>query len=276
MSESSASAVTVHTREIYIMPQGGIGNQLFQLSAGIAVQKELGGTLYMLPTRLNKHSGRDYRNNPCIYTRVTPAQHISRCERMYSQSDSFEPWSVSSLRGHKSIALDGYFQYLPAIRDVIPMVVSDMLSALCHRMIAMCIKYRINSPADAVFLHVRRGDYVSLEHIFGGVGEKYYVDAMKEYMSESLYGKRFLVISDDPEWCRGQPWLNAYEIVDEPDELDSLALMASCKGGAIIANSTFSWWGAHLSGTRRVFYPSKWFSTARPHLFPAGWLCVGV
>jgi hypothetical protein len=272
MSESFPSAVTVQTREIYIMPQGGIGNQLFQLCAGLAVQKELGGTLYMLPTRLNKHSGRDYRENPRLYTRVISVEHISTPDRMYSQADSFEPWSVSSLRGHNSIVLDGYFQYLPAIRDVIPMVVSDILSALCHRMIAMCMKYRIASANDAVFLHVRRGDYVPLTHLFGGVGEKYYTDALRE----NLYGKRFLVISDDPEWCRGQPWLNAYEIVDEPDELDSLALMASCKGGAIIANSTFSWWGAHLSGTRRVFYPSKWFSTARPDLFPAEWLCVGV
>jgi hypothetical protein len=95
-------------------------------------------------------------------------------------------------------------------------------------------KYRISSPADAVFIHVRRGDYVPFTHLYGGVGEKYYTDAMKEYMSENLYGKRFLVISDDPEWCRGQPWLNSYEIVAEPDELDSLVLMASCKGGAII------------------------------------------
>lgn len=230
----------------------------------------------MLPTRLNKHSGRDYRHNPPIYTRVTPVENIAKCDLMYSQTDSFEPWSVSSMTGCGTICLDGYFQYLPAIRDVIPLVISDMLSALSDRMIGLCMKYRIASPADAVFIHVRRGDYVPLTHLFGGVGEKYYTDAMKEYMSENLYGKRFLVISDDPEWCRVQPWLNSYEIVDEPDELDSLALMASCKGGAIIANSTFSWWGAHLSGTRRVFYPSKWFSNTRPDLFPAEWLCVGV
>jgi hypothetical protein len=274
MSECGSSAPSVPL--IYVMPQGGIGNQLFQMCAGLAVQKELGGTVYMLPTRLNKHSGRDYRHNPQIYTRVTAVENIERCERMYRQADSFEPWSVSTLKGNKSIVLDGYFQYLPAIRDVIPLVISDMLSALCHRMIAMCMKYRISSPSDAVFLHVRRGDYVPLAHIFGGVGEKYYTDAMKEYMSENLYGKRFLVISDDPEWCRGQAWLNSYEVVNEPDELDSLALMASCKGGAIIANSTFSWWGAHLSGTRRVFYPSKWLSNSRPDLFPAEWLCVGV
>ena len=263
---------------IYVLPQGGIGNQLFQMCAGLAVQKELGGTLYMLPARLNKHSGRDYRYSPRLYTRAAAVDSMPGVYFMYKQGDldCFDSWSPASLKENSSIVLDGYFQYLPAIRDVIPLVISDMLTFLRPRITTMCEKYMIASPIDAVFLHVRRGDYVPLAHIFGGVGEKYYTDAMKEYMSENLYGKRFLVISDDPEWCRWQPWLNAYEIVDEPDELDSLALMASCKGGAIIANSTFSWWGAHLSGTRRVFYPSKWFSTARPDLFPAGWLCVGV
>jgi hypothetical protein len=267
---------------IYVLPQGGIGNQLFQLCAGLAVQNALGGTLYMLPARLNKHSGRDYRHNPRIYTRAVPADSMPHVYSTYKQGDldCFQPWTPASLQGNLqgrgTIVLDGYFQYLPAIRLVIPLVISDILSALCNRMIAMCMKYRISSPGDAVFLHVRRGDYIPLTHLYGGVGEKYYTDAMKEYMSENLYGKRFIVISDDPEWCRWQPWLNSYEIVDEPDELDSLALMASCKGGAIIANSTFSWWGAHLSGTRRVFYPSKWLSNARPDLFPAEWLCVGV
>ncbi len=264
---------------IYVLPQGGIGNQLFQLCAGIAVQNALGGgTLYMLPARLNKHSGRDYRYSPRLYTRAVPADSMPIVYSTYKQGDldCFQPWTPASLFISGTILLDGYFQYLPAIRDVIPLVINDMLSALCHKITTMREKYRISSPSDAVFLHVRRGDYVPLTHLYGGVGEKYYTDAMKEYMSENLYGKRFLVISDDPEWCRGQLWLNSYEVVDEPDELDSLALMASCKGGAIIANSTFSRWGAYLSGTRRVFYPSKWFSNARPDLFPSGWLCVGV
>ena len=67
MSDGGLSVPLVPSvTEIYVMPQGGIGNQLFQMCAGLAVQKELGGTLYMLPTRVNKHSGRDYRHNPRI------------------------------------------------------------------------------------------------------------------------------------------------------------------------------------------------------------------
>ena len=251
---------------IYIMPQGGIGNQLFQLAAGLAAQKTLRGDLYMLPIRLNKHSGCDYRLT--LYMRAKPIDNIQQSYALYHQEDAFERWMPYMLDGHKAIVLDGYFQYLPAICDVIPDIKSDLLSVLDSRITAVKEKYAIQQ--ETVFIHVRRGDYVPLTHLFGGVGETYYTNALKGFST----GKRFLVISDEPEWCKQQPWLNSYEIVDEPDELDSLAIMASCKGGAIIANSTFSWWGAILSGTPRVFYPSKWFSDKKPDLFPEGWVCV--
>lgn len=259
---------------IYIMPQGGIGNQLFQLAAGLAVQQVIGGVLYMLPVRYNKHSGRDYRES--LYIRVKSIDTIPQGYLLYSQGDSFEQWNPAILKGgllgKTTIALDGYFQYLPAIRNVIPDIKSDLLSALDSRITSMREKYAIRDTENTVFIHVRRGDYLTLSHLFGGVGETYYTNAVKGFPT----GKRFLVISDDATWCRGQPWLNAYEIVDEPDELDSLAIMASCKGGAIIANSTFSWWGASLSGADRVFYPSKWYLMKRPELFPGGWVCVDV
>jgi hypothetical protein len=63
-------------------------------------------------------------------------------------------------------------------------------------------------------------------------------------------------------------------IVDEPDELDGLALMSLCHGGAIIANSTFSWWGAMLGAypaKATVVYPSKWLQGNKPDLFPPQW-----
>jgi hypothetical protein len=88
---------------------------------------------------------------------------------------------------------------------------------------------------------------------------------------------RWIVISDDVAWCREQELFTefpAIEIVDEPDELNGLALMSLCCGGAIIANSTFSWWGAMLGAEpagAMVVYPSLWFSHAKPDLFPSRW-----
>jgi hypothetical protein len=64
------------------------------------------------------------------------------------------------------------------------------------------------------------------------------------------------------------------EIADEPDELNGLALMSLCRGGAIIGNSTYSWWGAMLGAEpagAQIIYPTLWFSDAKPALFPSHW-----
>jgi hypothetical protein len=85
------------------------------------------------------------------------------------------------------------------------------------------------------------------------------------------------VVSDDVSWCREQEVFRAsnIEILDEPDELSGLALMSLCHGGAILANSTYSWWGAMLGAEMAgapIFYPSKWFSDDTPQLFPSHWI----
>jgi hypothetical protein len=57
---------------------------------------------------------------------------------------------------------------------------------------------------------------------------------------------KWILLSDDIPWCRQQTWLTSGEssvtFIEEPCELRALGIMASCKKGAIIANSTFSWW----------------------------------
>jgi hypothetical protein len=82
------------------------------------------------------------------------------------------------------------------------------------------------------------------------------------------------VVSDDPVWCRQQDWSFHYTLYDNPDELETLAFLSQCRAGAILGNSSFSYWGAMLSGTRYVFYPEKWFEGRSYDLFPPHWVCV--
>ena len=228
---------------VFLKPKGGLGNQLFQLAAALTFK----GHLFIFPTAANKHSGRDYR--PLFGGHATDT-HIFT-EYSYIQYDGFEAFDSKNFP-YNSITLDGYFQHYPSIKSAIPII---------RTLFTQTTEYE-----DYAFLHVRRGDYLQFSHIHYILPQAYYESAISK-----LNHDKILVFSDDPMWCATQLWLSKYTIVNEADELSSLMMMASCKKGAIIANSTFSWWGAVLSGCDKVFYPSSWISGANPDLFPKEW-----
>lgn len=121
--------------------------------------------------------------------------------------------------------------------------------------------------SESVSVHVRRGDYLEKEEIYGGIcTEEYYKRAIG-YMERELTESRFYLFSNEPEWVRG--WINSifgednrFIIIEGTEEntgyLD-LFLMSRCKNH-IMANSSFSWWGAWLDGSRKkkVIAPAKW------------------
>lgn len=105
---------------------------------------------------------------------------------------------------------------------------------------------------DQVSIHVRRGDYV---------GNSFYVDLSKtdyyERAMEKFPDAEFLVFSDDIEWCKGQRIFESCEFSEGNDEVTDLNLMASCKAH-IIANSSYSWWAAYISG-KPTIAPKAWY-----------------
>lgn len=101
---------------------------------------------------------------------------------------------------------------------------------------------------DYISIHVRRGDYVQHSGSFPPITMKYITDAMV-YFTDKWDVKEYKLVwfSDDIQWVKDQ-FQNIHRgdiYIDEPDELKSLSLMASC-GHHIIANSSFSYWGAYL------------------------------
>jgi hypothetical protein len=119
----------------------------------------------------------------------------------------------------------------------------------------------------SVFIHVRRKDYVTLQNYHGLPSMDYY-DRAINLMTEKHGGiqppdgLKFFIFSDDPVWCK-QNFSSDFHVVEGLSKYDDLRLMAGCKH-AIIANSTFSWWGAWLGDnqlSRTVIAPEKWFVT---------------
>jgi hypothetical protein len=110
--------------------------------------------------------------------------------------------------------------------------------------------------SDCVAIHVRRGDYVN---------NPFYVDLMKtDYYERAVAefpGARFIVFSDDTEWCHKQEIFKNIPM-SKNNEINDLNIMAGCKG-IIIANSSYSWWAAYIApNCGKVVAPSvdKWFT----------------
>lgn len=124
---------------------------------------------------------------------------------------------------------------------------------------------RMLRDVNSVSLHIRRADYLSpgteayhgnLGHAFMAKG--YYTNAI-EYIKSKTSNPKFFVFSDDPEWCRQQ---FPFEVISGlTNKFEDLYLMSQCHH-SIIANSTFSWFGAWLREYpgKIVTAPKKWFN----------------
>jgi Glycosyl transferase family 11 len=132
----------------------------------------------------------------------------------------------------------------------------------------------------AVSVHVRRGDYVTVQSAaaFHGVCSlDYYRDAI-QHVAERVENPVLFVFSDDPDWTRANllsPFPTHYVNHNRSaDAFQDLRLMSRCRHH-IIANSSFSWWGAWLAESQDgvVVAPEKWFAVDHPtvSLIPARW-----
>jgi hypothetical protein len=138
---------------------------------------------------------------------------------------------------------------------------------------------RIKS-CESVGLHLRRGDYATnpeFHRVHGLCAAKYYVQAVEHLLSE-LQAPEFFVFTDDPQWAKQNLRIpSPFVVVDHNGPLrdyEDLRLLSLCKH-TIIANSTFSWWGAWLNANRskRVIAPARWFRAEldESDLIPDGW-----
>jgi hypothetical protein len=120
---------------------------------------------------------------------------------------------------------------------------------------------------NSVSVHVRRGDYASDPATRGthGICDGSYYRRCVDYVRERVADPRFFVFSDDPAWARENVRVDAGAVyVDGPvpeNDCEDLRLMSLCRHN-VIANSTFSWWGAWLNTNpaRIVLTPARWFA----------------
>nr|VFK65587.1 MAG: Glycosyl transferase family 11 [Candidatus Kentron sp. TUN] len=134
-------------------------------------------------------------------------------------------------------------------------------------------------------MHIRRGDYVSDKEantLIGTCSLDYYQRAVRLLQERIESNPRFYVFSDDPDWVQANLRLDGQMHIVRHNNTDTnfedLRLMSACSHH-IIANSTFSWWGAWLnpSPQKIVIAPARWFKSDKlddRDLIPSSWLRI--
>lgn len=285
-------------RGITVTLMGGLANQLFIYGAGLGVALRLNCPLYLDTSWFETQDLRRFELDAFDHQGVLvkrPSESRSRLpfplsrlskprQRVYMfREKSFRYQSTTNVP--LGSWMFGYFQswkYLEPVADQIRSEVSNLTapSRWFLEKSAMLTEY---APWTA--LHIRRGDYLNpgtLEY-HGIAGIEYYTRSLAAIRSMGEQGP-VMVFSDDLNASR--KLLDGidgdFEFVDPPPEsrpLESLMLQ-SYGHSAIIANSSFSWWGAWMSDhpSKVVVAPRPWlddFGTNDRDLLPPHWLTIG-
>jgi hypothetical protein len=218
---------------------GGLGNTMFQYAFSLSL-KERGYDVQLDKSALVEGTHREYSLE---YFGIK-ANGRSTGREVYEHGMRYNP---SYLEPTDDCTMVGYWQtekYFENIADKI-------------REKFQFQGIRVRYP-HTIALHVRRQDYVGLQHYHGMPSLEYYREAVAHIRRRAAFNCPVLVFSDDKHWCR-ENLPSDFEISEGNDKYADLKLMASCDYH-VIANSSYSWWGAWLSGQKLVVAPKQWFT----------------
>ncbi len=279
-----------------IRMEGGLGNQLFQYALYRQLQS-MGRTVKMDVTT---EYGREHDRQQMLwafdvaYEKATQEEInrltdgfmdlpsrirrklTGRRTKKYAEIDSnFDPQVLLKT----PVYLTGYFQSDKYFKDVEEILHMELeFSDRIYDGIPESLTDKIRNyqkqirKTEAVSVHVRRGDYLEHPEIYGVSCTTAYYQAGVQYIREYHPDAKFFVFTNDPVWT--ERWIRenfqgnftlVWGTSEETGYLD-LMLMSQCKH-QIMANSSFSWWGAWLNQNKDkiVVAPEPWFGDRNFH-----------
>lgn len=241
----------------YLM--GGLGNQTFQiahaLSQGWKHDREV-----VFPSTSYTTYGRPvqfYINN--FFRKLKFVDNINGFIRVHEGS-----WTYSEINPlEENTVFEGYFQssknffeFHDKLRDIFSPPFSFVTNIFN--------KYPQLKEQNTLSLHIRRGDYVGLNHIHPTVGKSYIYKALETIG----YYSHIFIFTDDKEWFLKNIKIENLTIVEDEKDYEQIWMMSLCSNH-IISNSTFSWWGSFLNPnpSKIIIAPSIWFGISGPSIY---------
>lgn len=252
---------------------GGLGNQMFQYAYGRS--RELRGKKIVFDTsffhghKAARDTAREFQLDK--FNLETQAEFSAR------RHPGRDFWRRAGRR--LKIAGDGYWQNEKYFADFGDALRREFTLRASWSAAARAMVEKITG-CEAVSVHLRRGDYVTdpQTRAYHGVCAPDYYDQAIKIMKKRLSAPTFFIFSDDPEYVRKNFSGPEFILVSAPgiSDPEDLLLMSSCRHH-IIANSSFSWWGAWLNPQpgKIVVAPEKWFNNKNAEIIlPVSWLKI--
>jgi hypothetical protein len=283
---------------IIVKLQGGLGNQLFQYALGRRLAMTTGQELVLDHAFLRRrekaasYTPRDFelgifenisaRHCRTGWRRLAMALALKtkRFRRVAERSPRFDP-SILKLRG--PVYLDGFWQSEQYFEDIRAVLLRELAF---HAPADYENRAYVNAirSANAVAIHIRRGDYVSaaLPPTYHDLSASGYYKAAMGVIGRTVIDPVYFVFSDDIPWVMQHvPIAAPHHFIGHntgKSSFNDLRLMSLCRHH-IIANSSFSWWGAWLGGHpgKTVVAPQQWFldpAMDTTDLLPHSWIRV--
>ncbi|HUX57069.1 MAG TPA: alpha-1,2-fucosyltransferase [Bacteroidales bacterium] len=236
--------------------KGGLGNQMFQIAAAysLALDNNDECSFFMDNPNINQgHGSRYYTTNVFRNLKELPDNMVERSD--YEQIRYMEPrFNFDPIPYRERMVLQGFFQsekYFANHKE-------EIVELFGNKAVR---KYEFN---DCVSLHIRRGDYLDpyTAQFLPVLPMDYYTRALSDLDSKARIDC-ILVFSDDIAWCKGNLKDPRLVFAERQEDWEDLYTMSKCEHH-IIANSSFSWWGAYLNTNvnKIVYAPEKWFGPA--------------
>lgn len=285
---------------------GGIGNQMFQYAAGRALSHALGVGMRLDISDFSRYRihqgfevGRVFQA-PVALADAGDVRAMLGWRAPQLVRRALRRPEMKWLRGGCFVA-EPYFGYWPALKEIrcdaylMGNWQSEEYFLECEDLVRQDFRFRepvtgqnaellaqIRS-VNAVSLHIRRGDYVSngkTNAVHGVCSPDYYRRAVA-HMVKHVDAPLFFIFSDDMDWVRSNFALEFdHRFVFHntgAESYNDMRLMSACRHH-VIANSSFSWWGAWLNANRdkMVVAPERWFANGMDAraLFCSGWVLL--
>lgn len=237
---------------------GQLGNQMFQYAATKSIAKKI-QTDFIIPD--HKESVVDSLGNKLhielfniFVLNPNNRGQINLEQKNYIHESTFEfDKKFFELDSTEDVSLLGYFQTEKYFKHIEDEIRKDF--SFQHQYITDCdsIVKQFDNP---ICLHIRRGDFLINSENHANLPLGYYEAALQKFDSN----RQVIIFSDDPSWCKEQSLFSddRFLVSEGNGPYHDLYLMSKCSD-FIIANSTFSWWGAWLADTGKVIAPNLWF-----------------